>query len=117
MGRVLLAALDEPELDRFLAHAELTPLTPKTLTAKSSLRREIHRVRTQGWALVDQELEDGLRSVAAPIHNGSGKVVAAINLSTHISRRTPQKIRAELLPPLLDAAGAIERDLAAGRIP
>jgi IclR family pca regulon transcriptional regulator len=117
MGRVLLAALDEPELDHFLEHAVLTPLTAKTLTTRSSLRREIHRVRKQGWALVDQELEDGLRSVAAPIHNGSGEVVAAINLSTHVSRRTPQKIRAELLPPLLAAAGAIERDLAAGRVP
>jgi IclR family pca regulon transcriptional regulator len=67
--------------------------------------------------LVDQELEDGLRSVASPIRDGSGAVVAAINLSTHASRRTPQKIRTELLPPLLEAAGAIERDLAAGRVP
>jgi IclR family pca regulon transcriptional regulator len=117
MGRVLLAALDDPELDAFLAQAELTPLTAKTVTTKAALRREIDRVRRQGWALVDQELEDGLRSVASPIRDASGAVVAAINLSTHASRRTPQKIRAELLPPLLDAAGAIERDLAAGRVP
>jgi IclR family pca regulon transcriptional regulator len=117
MGRVLLAALEDAALDAFLAEAELTPLTAKTVTSTSALRREIDRVRRQGWALVDQELEDGLRSVASPIRDGSGTVVAAINLSTHASRRTPQKIRAELLPPLLDAAGAIERDLAAGRVP
>jgi IclR family pca regulon transcriptional regulator len=117
MGRVLLAALDEPELDHFLEHAVLTPLTAKTLTTRSSLRREIHRVRKQGWALVDQELEDGLRSIAVPIRSPDGAVAAAINLSTHASRRNPQAMRAELLPPLQDAAAAIERDLAAGRVP
>jgi IclR family transcriptional regulator, pca regulon regulatory protein len=117
MGRVLLAALDEAELSEFLDRSALRSLTDKTLTEKSALLREIGRVRRQGWALVDQELEDGLRSVAAPIHGQSGAVVAAINLSTHASRRTPQKIRAELLPPLQEAAHAIERDLVAGRVP
>jgi len=66
---------------------------------------------------VDQELEDGLRSVAVPIHDPSGDVVAAMNLSTHASRRTPQAIREQLLPPLREAAERIERDLAAGRVP
>jgi IclR family pca regulon transcriptional regulator len=117
MGRVLLAGLDGDDLSEFLERATLIPLTPKTLTTVSGLRREIERVRKQGWALVDQELEDGLRSVAVPIRNQSGTVVAAINLSTHASRRTPQKIRSELLPPLREAADAIERDMAAGRVP
>ena len=79
--------------------------------------REVARVRRQGWALVDQELEDGLRSVAVPIHDCTGSVVAAITLSTHASRRTPPAIRRELLPRLREAAGAIEADLAAGRVP
>jgi IclR family pca regulon transcriptional regulator len=117
MGRVLLAGLDESSLSAFLEHAELRPLTAATLTTKTALRREIDRVRKQGWALVDQELEDGLRSMAVPIRDPTGAVAAAINLSTHASRRTPRAMRAELLPPLRDAADAIERDLAAGRVP
>ncbi len=117
MGRVLLAGLDEPALDAFLEQVVLRPLTPSTVQSATALRREIDRVRKQGWALVDQELEDGLRSIAAPIRDPAGAVVAAINLSTHASRRNPQAMRAELLPPLRDAAAAIERDLAAGRVP
>jgi len=117
MGRVLLAGLDERELDGFLDHAELKALTAATVTEPVRLRREIVRVRRQGWALVDQELEDGLRSVAVPIRNPGGDVVAAMNLSTHASRRTPEAIREELLPPLREAADRIERDLAAGQVP
>jgi IclR family pca regulon transcriptional regulator len=117
MGRVLLAGLDDASLRAFLDQAELRPLTAATMTAKTALRREIERVRKQGWALVDQELEDGLRSMAVPIREPTGAVAAAINLSTHASRRTPRAMRAELLPPLRDAADAIERDLAAGRVP
>lgn len=117
MGRVLLAGLSEGELAAFLATAELRALTPATLADPARLAAEVARVRARGWALVDQELEAGLRSVAAPIHNSTGQVVAAINLSTHASRRTPEEIRQVLLPPLLEAAGLIERDLAAGRVP
>ncbi len=117
MGRVLLAGLDEPALDAFLADTELEPLTATTLTDKRSLRQEISRVQERGWALVDQELEDGLRSVAVPIRDGGGTVVAAMNLSTHASRRTPAAIREQLLGPLQETARAIEEDLAAGRVP
>jgi IclR family pca regulon transcriptional regulator len=63
---------------------------------------------------VDQELEGGLRSVAAPIHDANGEVVAAVNVSTHASRTTLDVIRKTMLPLLLDTAGRIERDLAAG---
>ncbi len=117
MGRVLLAGLAEADLDRFLQTAELKALTAATVTDAKRLRREITRVRRQGWALVDQELEDGLRSVAVPIHNQAGEVVAAMNLSTHASRRTPEGIQRELLPWLQEAAQRIERDLAAGQVP
>ncbi len=117
MGRVLLAGLDQAALDAFLETAELGALTAATVTDPERLRREVARVRKQGWALVDQELEDGLRSVAVPIHNQSGEVVAAMNLSTHASRRTAEAIRQELLPPLRHAAQLVERDLAAGRVP
>lgn len=117
MGRVLLAGLGDADFDAFVATAELRPLTSATVTDPERLRKEIGRVRKQGWALVDQELEDGLRSVAVPIRSPSGAVVAAMNLSTHASRRTASAIREELLPPLREAAARIERDLAAGRIP
>jgi len=117
MGRVLLAGLDDDALDAFLGHAELKPLTAETVTDVSALRAELARVRERGWAIVDQELEGGLRSVAAPIHSPDGGVVAAINLSTHATRRTLEEIRQALLPPLLETAGRIERDLAAWRQP
>jgi IclR family pca regulon transcriptional regulator len=117
MGRVLLAGLSDPQLESFLAAAELRPITAATITDGDRLRKEVEHARHQGWALVDQELEDGLRSVAVPIRNPASTVVAAMNLSTHASRRTPAAIRQELLPPLRAAAAAIEGDLVAGRVP
>jgi IclR family transcriptional regulator, pca regulon regulatory protein len=115
MGRVLLAGLDEDRLQAFFERVELAPLTSETVTAEEELRLELERVRRQGWALVDQELERGLRSVAAPIRDPHGDVVAAVNLSTHASRRTLEAIRRSLLPGLLETARRIERDLAGWR--
>jgi IclR family pca regulon transcriptional regulator len=111
---VLLAALDPAALDAALARAELRALTPETITDERELRAELDRVRTQGWALVDQELESGLRSVAAPIHDSAGVVAAAINVSANATRTGVEELKATLLPPLLATAEAIERDLAAG---
>jgi IclR family pca regulon transcriptional regulator len=117
MGHVLLAGLSEAELDAYLQTAQLQAFTSSTVTDKTLLRREIQRVHRQGWALVDQQLEEGLRSVAVPIRSSSGSVIAAINLSTHTSRMTPASMRQQLLPPLLETARAIEVDLATGRVP
>ena len=111
MGRVMMAGLPPGELDDFLARVELRRLSSRTITSESALRAELDRVREQGWALVDQELEDGLRSVAAPIRDRDGAVVAAVNLSTHASRTSAQAIRRGLLPPLLATAARIEADL------
>ena len=113
MGRVLLAGLDDPRLDQFFETAELTTLTLGTVTDPDLLRAEIARVRKQGWALVDQELELGLRSLASPIRDPRGEVVAAVNVSTHASRRTLEAPRRELLPPLRETAARISHDLAA----
>ena len=113
MGRVLLAGLSDAELDSYLDRVGLRPLTAGTVTDAGALRAEVLRTRRQGWALVDQELEDGLRSIAVPIRDGSGALVAAVNLSTHASRRTLEGIRRDLLGALLDTAGRIEADLAA----
>ncbi|MBO3746245.1 helix-turn-helix domain-containing protein [Streptosporangiaceae bacterium NEAU-GS5] len=109
MGRVLLAW--NSGLDDYLARAELAQLTSRTVTAPDALRVELDKVRAQGWALVDQELEEGLRSIAAPIRDRTGQVVAAVNLSSHASRTTLEAARRNLLPPLLATAERIQTDL------
>ncbi|MEU4232412.1 IclR family transcriptional regulator C-terminal domain-containing protein [Nonomuraea sp. NPDC026600] len=112
MGRVLLAALSPERLDGYLGSAELRGLTSRTITQPAALRAELDRVRARGWAMVDQELEEGLRSIAVPIRDRSGQAVAAVNVSTHASRTTSQQVRRDLLPPLLATAARIEADLA-----
>ncbi|GAA4231906.1 IclR family transcriptional regulator C-terminal domain-containing protein [Actinomadura meridiana] len=115
MGRVLLADLPGPELDERLDRAANGPITTRTTTDPEALRREIDRARRQGWSLVDQELEDGLRSIAAPIRDAAGTVVAAANISAASSRTPAARMRRELLPLLLDATAGIEADLRAAR--
>ena len=84
----MLAGLDEAALDTYPARVELIPLTNRTVRTPDALRAELVTVRQQGWALVDQELEIGLRSLAAPIHDARGQVVAAVNISTNASAMT-----------------------------
>ena len=117
MGRVLLAAQPEAWLDAYLSSASLYHLTGHTITTARGLRQELRRVRARGWALVDQELEEGLRSLAAPIRDWDGRVVAAVNVSTHAGRRWLDCVVADLLSPLLATAERIERDLARARTP
>lgn len=112
MGRVLLAAFSDEELDRYLAVANLQRFLPRTATDVRTVRERIVQARTDGYALVDQELEEGLVAVAVPIHDRQGRVVAAINLSTHVGRHTADSMRRDLLPPLRVTAREIERDLA-----
>jgi len=111
MGRVLLAAQSAEWLSGYLASTRLRPLTSRTITDPDMLLRELRRVRDQGWALVDQELEEGLRSVAAPLRNAQGTVVAAINVSAPVQRGPADKVRSDLLPHLLRTAARIEEDL------
>jgi IclR family pca regulon transcriptional regulator len=113
MGRVLLAALAPDALDALLAGLELQPLTSGTVASVDDLRGVLDRVRRQGWALVDQELETGLRSIAVPVRSAAGVVVAAVNVSTHATRTSLEDMRRVLLPPLQDAAAGIERDVTA----
>jgi len=113
MGHVLLAGLGEDALTAYLADAALTPFTSQTITSPERLRAELAQVREQGWALVDQELEEGLRSIAAPLRDRSGTVIAAVNVSTHASRTSVDALRRDMLPPLLAACDRIEKDLAA----
>ncbi|MEV6302838.1 IclR family transcriptional regulator C-terminal domain-containing protein [Actinoplanes sp. NPDC051861] len=111
MGRVLLAALPEPELEAYLTRAKLEPLTDRTICSPIALRAELDRVRVQGHSIVDQELEEGLRALAAPIRDRSGAAAGAVNVSVHAARATVDEIRERLLPPLLAATAAIEADL------
>jgi IclR family transcriptional regulator, pca regulon regulatory protein len=117
-GRVLLAAQPEDWLDRYLNSVTLHGLTGQTITSPAGLRHELRKIRGRGWALVDQELEEGLRSLAAPIRDADGAVVAAVNVSTHAGRRSLESVVKDMLRPLLTTAERIERDLAsAHRLP
>lgn len=112
MGRILLSALDDVALDDYLDRAVLVPRTQRTITDKPALRAEILRVRTQGWCLVDQEIEDGVRSVAYPLHDATNRVVAAVNTSGHATRVTLERLQHEFAPALARCAADIDRDLA-----
>jgi IclR family transcriptional regulator, pca regulon regulatory protein len=111
MGRVLLAGQSDEWLDGYLASARLRPITPHTITDPGRLRAELLRVRARGWAAVDQELELGLRAVAAPIRDPDGRPAAALNLSVPASRGSVDSLGAELVPQLRATAAAIEEDL------
>jgi IclR family transcriptional regulator, pca regulon regulatory protein len=113
MGRVLLAGLPDTALDDYLATVRLQRLAPRTVSSVAALRSELARVRAQGWALVDQELEEGLRAVAAPIRDRSGRTIASVNVSSHASRTSLETMRRKLVPPLLATAARIAADLPA----
>ena len=111
MGRVLLAGQSDEWLDGYFATVELRRLTARTVTDAPALRAELLQVREQGWAFVDEELEEGLRAIAAPINDLSGRVIAAVNVSSPVSRGSADLVRREFLPHLLAAARDIEEDL------
>ncbi|MCV7175283.1 IclR family transcriptional regulator domain-containing protein [Mycolicibacterium sphagni] len=110
MGRVLLAHLPEDQLEAYLATHELEPILPRTITSKDVFRGELDKVRKQGFALVNQELEEGLVAVAVPVRDRSGRVRAAINLSTHVGRKSVEEMQA-LVPEVQAAARDIETEL------
>ena len=111
MGRVLLAGLPVAAADAALAASDLTRLTERTMTDPGDLRAELARVRTQGWSVVDGELEPGLRSIAAPVHARDGRVVAAVNVSTSATRDSVEHLLDAYRPPLLRTAAAIDAEL------
>jgi IclR family pca regulon transcriptional regulator len=116
MGRVLLAGLPPYERAARLEHMDLTPLTRRTVTSAERLVRVLDQVGREGYSLVEEELEEGLRSIAVPVRDRDGTVLAAINVSMHASRRTADQARESVLPALRDTAAHIEEDLhVAGR--
>ena len=104
MGRVLLAALPADELDGYFAKLVPIAFTERTVTRRDALRRVLEAVARDGYAIVDQELEIGLRSMAVPVRDLSGNVVAALNISTQASRVSAEELLSRCLPALLGAA-------------
>ncbi|WP_345800774.1 IclR family transcriptional regulator C-terminal domain-containing protein [Microbacterium sp. AZCO] len=111
MGRVLLAGLPEEERDAAVAASRIEKLTDRTVASTGELATELARVRDHGWALVDGELEPGLRSVAAGVRGRDGRVVAALNVSTSATRDSVEHLVDAYVPPLLATAAAIEAEL------
>jgi len=111
MGRVLLAELPPDELEAALP-ASLERHTEHTVATVPELAVVLKQVRAQGWAVVDQELEIGLRSVAAPLRDAAGRAVAAMNVSTQVARTSVEQIHEALIPDLVATAGEISEALA-----
>jgi IclR family pca regulon transcriptional regulator len=111
MGRVLLSALPSQELDAYLARVHLETRTERAIHTTAQLRAEIDKVREQGWALVDSELEEGLRGAAAPVRDRAGATIAAANVSVHAGRTTPELVERDYVPAILRTARLIEADL------
>ena len=103
VGRVLLAAMPQDEVDAFIARQEFTPMTAHSITQPDRLRNEIARTRAQGFACIDQELELGLRSLAVPLKNYRGEVVSAMNVLVHSSRMSLDQMVEHCLQPMLQA--------------
>jgi IclR family transcriptional regulator, pca regulon regulatory protein len=107
MGRIQLGFLDEAEIWRRLKSLRIEPLTPATITDLQALYERVRDDRRQGFSIVDEELERGLRSIAVPIANRDGQCVGAINLSTHSTRTTRNELRETFLPELKAAAAQV----------
>jgi IclR family pca regulon transcriptional regulator len=104
MGRVLLADLAPEVLEERLARVQFTRHTEKTIVSAEKLRQVLRLVQRNGYSIVDQELEHGLRSMAVPIQNATGKVVAALNVGAHAQRVSIQDMQTRILPQLRAAA-------------
>jgi IclR family pca regulon transcriptional regulator len=112
MGRVLLADLPDAALDALLATASIERRTDRTIVDPDQLRSALEHVRRQGYALVDQELEDAVRSIAVPLRDRRDRAVAALNVGTHTGRVGLRALRGTILPKLQATATAINAQLA-----
>lgn len=111
MGRVLLATLPEAEAKKILARANLTPRTPRSLTDPKEILAQLSSVRRDGFCVVDQEVELGLRSIAVPLFNADGKTVAALNIGLAAIHETPDQLEIAYLPALKAVQSGIQRIL------
>jgi len=107
LGRVLLAGLNEAELDAYFSKVKLIALTDRTETSESALRDIIAGVRHRGYAVVEEELEIGLRSIAVPVRGASGATMAALNIGAQATRVARSQLEQTVLPALLNAAAEL----------
>lgn len=107
LGRVLLSHQPPGVLDKYLADIVPHKFTERTKTEPDDLREAIETARMKGYALVDQELETGLRSLAVPIYDRNGRILAALNIGTHAARTRLDEMTGRFLPVLHDASRKI----------
>jgi IclR family transcriptional regulator, pca regulon regulatory protein len=113
LGKVLLAALADHEVTDVLAEPSRSGITARWQPDAAERAVALREVRARGWALTDGELAPAIRSVAVPLRDGDGKVIAALNVNAHSAETSLEKLTGEYLPPLLATAGAISADWAA----
>jgi IclR family pca regulon transcriptional regulator len=112
LGKVLLAALPAAELEEVLAQPTRSGLEARWRPGRAERDAVLREVRARGWSLTDEQLVLGIRSVAAPLRDGAGRVVASINVNTHAAETPVERLLEEHLPLLLQAAGEISADFA-----
>jgi IclR family pca regulon transcriptional regulator len=111
MGRTLLAELEPAALDATLRAHPPVRRTERTITSVAALKKELAMVREQGWCIVNQELEEGLVSLSAPIRDRAGRAIAAMNISGQVNRTSPEHMVEHFLPKLRAAAAEISQML------
>jgi IclR family pca regulon transcriptional regulator len=111
VGRVLLAGLGPDAVDRALASIRPERHTARTITARGELRAAVDAVRRQGWAVVDEELEVGLRSISVPLRSRGGLTLGALNVCAPTSRISMEALRGPFLAELLEASARIRAAL------
>lgn len=112
LGKVLLSALRPEEVERVLAEPSRAGITPRWQPDAAEREAELREVRARGWALTDEQLARGIRSVAAPLRDGSGRIIAALNINTHAAETPVEELLGHHLPLLLRTAGEISADFA-----
>jgi IclR family pca regulon transcriptional regulator len=112
LGKVLLAGLPEPELAAALAQPSRSGVAPRCSPTQEELVKTLRQARAKGWAMTDEQLAPGIRSVAAPLRDGNGQVIAAMNVTVHAAETSVERLTGDFLPLLLQAAGAVGADFA-----
>ncbi len=112
LGKVLLAELPSDKLERVLAEPSRSGITPLWQPEVEERDRVLYEVRTKGWALTDEHLARGIRSIAAPVRDGANTVLAALNVTVHAAETSIETLTGQYLPPLLQTAAAISADWA-----
>jgi IclR family pca regulon transcriptional regulator len=113
LGKVLLAGLSLEAAEEVLLEPSRSGITPRWQPDAAERAAALREVRARGWALTDGELAPAIRSVAVPLRNGDGKVIAALNVNSHAAETSLERLTGEYLPMLLATAGAISADWAA----